>query len=911
MRPLIEEARFRRLLNRAALLPLFLTAVLSGMLILQVVSLLNVFARLDHTTAIIAQAFATQKLLLERETGKRGYLLTGEPVYLEPYEKARTEVAPALDRLERLVAGDADQTRRVQDIRVLQAQWDAQALVELDLKNQNQLTPEALRPQTSKHLTDAVRDKFDQLIAFEQSLRAVRSRNAHASARRTIWMALGATLLGGGLLTLSSRRQLTTLAGDYAQATTTMRSQAQAIKNREEWLRTLLRSVDDGVIATDGLGAVTLVNRQAEALTGWTHAEALGRTVGEVFRAQSEGEATAAADAGNDVERAVLRLLRADEAAAPSVTGDALLVARDGGQTPIALSAAPIQTDENGSTSGVVIAFRDIRKRKAVEEELLRAKEAAEGANRIKSQFLANMSHELRTPLNAIIGYSEMLGEEAEEEEALSGFAPDLQRIHSAGKHLLALINDILDLSKIEAGKMELYLEEFEVGAMIRDVSATVQTLIDKKGNRLVVHCPDDIGTMVADLTKVRQALFNLLSNAAKFTENGEITLLVARSAPDDEIHFTVRDTGIGLTGEQMSRLFEVFSQADASTTRKFGGTGLGLAITRRFARLMGGDVVVESAPGEGSAFTVRLPARVPEKPAEAAAAPDAAAADAGAEPTATPEPPHSPQGGVVLVIDDDPAARDLMRRFLSREGFRAEVAGDGEEGLRLARALRPAAITLDVMMPGMDGWAVLQALKSDPETADIPVIMLTMGGDKNLGFALGATDYLTKPVDKTRLGAVLARYRCGEGEEASCPPVLLVEDDAPTRDMLCAMLRKEGWEVVEAANGRAALQCVTERRPRIVLLDLMMPEMDGFEFAHRLRQNPEWRDIPIIVLTAKDITDDDRQRLNGHVATILQKGAYSRDSLLREVRALVKAGEGGPPRAAEAHAPLSIGETC
>jgi CHASE3 domain sensor protein len=524
MRPLIEEARFRRLLNRAALLPLFLTAVLSGMLILQVVSLLNVFARLDHTTAIIAQAFAAQKLLLERETGKRGYLLTGEPVYLEPYEKARTEVAPALDRLERLVAGDADQTRRVQDIRVLQAQWDAQALVELDLKNQNQLTPEALRPQTSKHLTDAVRDKFDQLIAFEQSLRAVRSRNAHASARRTIWMALGATLLGGGLLTLSSRRQLTTLAGDYAQATTTMRSQAQAIKNREEWLRTLLRSVDDGVIATDGLGAVTLVNRQAEALTGWTHAEALGKIVGEVFCAQSgDTEAASAADAGSDVESAVLRLLRPDEAAAPGSRAKRdrrrpAGRARRRNHAGRAVGGPDPDRRERGHVG------RGDRVSRHPRAQSLRGRTAARQGNRRgrePHEIAVPRQHEPRTA-NAPERDHWLLGNAGG--RGRSGGSPARvrarpQRIHNAGKHLLALINDILDLSKIEAGKMELYLEEFEVGAMIRDVSATVQTLIDKKGNRLVVHCPDDIGTMVADLTKVRQALFNLLSNAAKFTE--------------------------------------------------------------------------------------------------------------------------------------------------------------------------------------------------------------------------------------------------------------------------------------------------------------------------------------------------------------------------------------------------------
>jgi len=515
--------------------------------------------------------------------------------------------------------------------------------------------------------------------------------------------------------------------------------------------------------------------------------------------------------------------------------------------------------------------------RKQAEEDLRRAKDAAEAASRTKSQFLANMSHELRTPMNAILGYSEMLQEEAED-EGLDNFTPDLQKIQNAGKHLLSLINDILDLSKIEAGKMELYLEDFDVAATVADVAATVQTLVAKKNNTLVVHCPPDAGPMRADLTKVRQSLFNLLSNAAKFTENGEITLDVRREGAD--WLFTVRDSGIGMTGEQMSGLFEAFAQADASTTRKYGGTGLGLAITRRFCRMMGGDTTVTSEPGRGSAFTLRLPAVV------------SGARDVGDAPrqAIVPEAPPAPAGGdLVLVIDDDPAARDLMHRFLTKEGFRPATAAGGEEGLRLARTLRPVAITLDVMMPGMDGWAVLQQLKADPETQDIPVIMLTMVDNKNIGFALGATDYMTKPIDRGRLAALLGRYRC-TGETCG---VLLVEDDEPTREMMRALLVREGWNVVEAANGRVALACMETACPDLILLDLMMPEMDGFEFAQRLRGRAEWRAVPVIVLTAKDITEADRLRLNGYVEKIVQKGAWDQGALVREIGALVAARRG------------------
>ena len=488
-------------------------------------------------------------------------------------------------------------------------------------------------------------------------------------------------------------------------------------------------------------------------------------------------------------------------------------------------------------------------------------------ADRHKSEFLANMSHELRTPLNAIIGYSEMLQEDAADLGA-EQFTDDLKKINAAGKHLLELINAVLDLSKIEAGKMELYLETFDVAGLVKDIAAVISPLAAKNANRLDVRCPGTIGTMRADLTKVRQALFNLLSNACKFTERGTITLAVTREALDgrDGLVFSVHDTGIGMTPEQLTKLFEAFSQADAATTRKYGGTGLGLALSRRLCRMMGGDVTVESEAGRGSTFTIRLPVEVREAAEEAAVRTEPVAVDAV---------------GTVLVIDDEPAVRDLMQRFLTKEGFRVVTASGGEEGLRQARDIRPDAITLDVMMPGMDGWAVLSALKADPDLADTPVIMLTIVDDRNLGYALGASDYLTKPIDRDRLVTVLDKYRRDL-------PVLVVDDDAGVRQLLRRMLEPAGYRVLEAENGRIALQQLRDVVPSVVLLDLMMPEMDGFEFVTEFRRHESWRGIPIVVITAKDLSGDDRERLNGYVQRILQKGAYGRDDLLAEVRELV-----------------------
>lgn len=507
--------------------------------------------------------------------------------------------------------------------------------------------------------------------------------------------------------------------------------------------------------------------------------------------------------------------------------------------------------------------------------ELATAKEAADAANQAKSQFLASMSHELRTPLNAIIGYSEMLQEEAEDVKQ-PGFIPDLERIHGAGKHLLGLINDILDLSKIEAGKMTLFLEEFDVARLIEEVKATVLPLVARNGNRLDVVCPADIGRMRADITKVRQALFNLLSNASKFTEKGIITLRVARTAnaKPSTLKFEVSDTGIGMTREQLAKLFQAFTQADSSTSRKYGGTGLGLVISRRFCHLMGGDITVKSEHGKGSTFTITLPDEVKEPSAQPIPAIPSPA------PHSAPATPHS----TVLVIDDDPAVHDLMRRSLGKDGYWVEVAADGQTGINLAKQHKPAVITLDVMMPHLDGWSVLTALKGDPATAEIPVIMLTIIDDKQMGFALGAADYFTKPIDFHRLHQVLEKYRKPANHQA----VLVVEDNPETREMLRRILEKDGWQVAEAENGRAGLAKLNGTTPALILLDLMMPEMDGFEFMEVLRQRGNGKTVPVIVITAKDLTPEDRRRLNGGVERIIQKSASSHDEVLGIVRALL-----------------------
>jgi signal transduction histidine kinase/CheY-like chemotaxis protein len=490
-------------------------------------------------------------------------------------------------------------------------------------------------------------------------------------------------------------------------------------------------------------------------------------------------------------------------------------------------------------------------------------------ANEAKSRFLANMSHELRTPLNAIIGYSEMLQEEAED-LGHTELVPDLGRIRTAGRHLLDLINSVLDLSKIEAGKMDLYLENFSIRNLVDEAESVTKPLAEKNGNQLQIDCPSTIGNMYGDQTKTRQCLFNLLSNAAKFTEKGEIKLEVRREPGiPDTITFRVADTGVGMSKQEMDRIFEPFTQADASTTRRFGGTGLGLAITRKFCELMGGTIHVDSTLGAGATFTIALPATLGNAPDE----------------VTRHQPLKEARGqSLILAIDDDPSVHDLVKRTLLKHGFAVESAYSGEDGLRQARKLRPDAITLDVLMRGMDGWAVLSALKSDHEVNHIPVIMLTVMDNRNQAFLLGATEYLSKPVNRSKLIEVLSRYR----HQRHPGRVLVVEDDFDARRIITNALQSDGWVVDEAENGRAALECIERSRPALILLDLMMPQMDGFEFVARFRESPANRNIPIVVLTAKEVTPEERARLNGQVFEIVQKGSIGIDQILNDLGNLI-----------------------
>jgi signal transduction histidine kinase/DNA-binding response OmpR family regulator/HAMP domain-containing protein len=525
---------------------------------------------------------------------------------------------------------------------------------------------------------------------------------------------------------------------------------------------------------------------------------------------------------------------------------------------------------------GTVAVYTDITeiKRRAAQLEL--ARDQAMAATRAKSQFLTNMSHELRTPLNAIIGITEMLKEDAQE----AGEAPliePLDRIHHAGAHLLALINEILDLAKIESGKLVLHPEEVDLGSLMEEVARTADPLAAKNGNRLEIKIGSDLGIIEADSVRIRQVALNLLSNACKFTRNGTVTLRASREVDSEggRVTISVQDTGIGLTEGQCAKLFQEFTQADSSTTRKYGGTGLGLAISRRLCRIMGGDIEVHSTVGKGSTFTVTLPA------GRGLTGKRGVHSDPKRSPTYT-QPVG--QGRRALVIDDEYTSREILRQILTREGFEVMTAESGRHGIQMARDFQPSVITLDVLMHDLDGWKTLQELKRDVELRDIPVIMVTIVDEENRGYALGAAAYLTKPVNRECLLKALASCHPNHAS----PRVLVIEDDPHTRGWLTRILREDGWEVGEAENGRIALERLSLVNPDIILLDLMMPEMDGFEFVDEMRRDEQTRHIPLIVLTAADLSSEDHRRLSGGIRKILRKRLGGKDEVLSSLREII-----------------------
>ncbi len=503
--------------------------------------------------------------------------------------------------------------------------------------------------------------------------------------------------------------------------------------------------------------------------------------------------------------------------------------------------------------------------------EMENARDEARDASDQKTKFFANMSHELRTPLNAILGYGEMLYEDCED-MGYEDLLPDLKKITSSGTHLLSLINNILDLSKIEAGKMELFVTSFEIENMVQTIKDVSEPLAAKNENDFVIKLDGAMGSMSQDETKLRQCITNFLSNGFKFTKNGTVTLDV-KSRTDGDIEFVdfaVVDTGAGMSPEGVAKVFEEYTQAERSTSANYGGTGLGLPISKKFAEMMGGDVVVTSEEGVGSTFTMSVPREYPEYTEDEVDANVINLDD---------------QDNLVVLVDDDVAMHDLIKRTISKLNLTLLGATNSEKGMELIREIKPKLILLDVLMPGRDGWSLLKECKTDQELKNIPVIMISQLNQSNLASSLGANDYLTKPIDRTHFINTVKRVL---GNETQDHKVLVIDDDKDVRELLSRILKDAGFRPIDARDGKEGLER-TKDEPSLIILDLEMPRMDGFEFLENYIKNvPEEKRSPILVFSGKDLTEVQEDLLKERVVGLVKKDDVSMENLSKMIQGIL-----------------------
>jgi signal transduction histidine kinase/DNA-binding response OmpR family regulator len=505
----------------------------------------------------------------------------------------------------------------------------------------------------------------------------------------------------------------------------------------------------------------------------------------------------------------------------------------------------------------------------AFSHAILRAKEEVERASKFKDQFLSTMSHELRTPLNAVLGFSDLLTEER------YGPLNDRQKrylnhIHTGGKHLLTLINDILDLSKIEAGRLQLAIENVRVNSTLAEAIDTMRSLADKKSQTLVQHAAADLSVR-ADGTRFKQVLMNLIGNAIKFTpENGRIE--VAAQQLGDMVRVDVRDSGPGIPPEEQKRIFEAFYRL-RNSEKAVEGTGLGLAITQRLVELHGGQLGIESQPGSGSCFYFTLPRAITiEKE-------DVPQVSAGFK---------TGESICILVVEDNSAAAQLLQSHLTSAGYRVELCNQPQDVVERAAQLQPGAVTLDVVMRPINGWELLTNLKSDPRTAKIPVIMVSIVDQPSTGALLGADEYIVKPVEKAALLASVERCLNRRPRVERVRPILVVEDDTPTREFIAELLSKEGYAVGTAADGAAARAQVKASIPELVILDLILPDVNGFHLLAEWRADSRTSDLPVFVLTSKELTSQEREYLGMNTSAFLQKHESWQESLVRQLQRTV-----------------------
>ena len=629
----------------------------------------------------------------------------------------------------------------------------------------------------------------------------------------------------------------------------------RALASQEALYRTLIEAAPQVIWVADADGQVALLNKAWHEFSGRTEEESLGTRWAEALHPEDLPDVLAKWE----------RAYRHGE----TYSGECRFQAKDGSYQTFIFIGTPVR-DDSGKIINWVGINTNIADRVQAEIALQEAKDAAEYANRAKSEFLATMSHELRTPLNAIIGFSEILRDE------IIGTVNDEQKelaidIHTSGNHLLAMINDILDLSKIEAGKMDLQLENFFVTEAVTEVNTIINALANQKQIRLTLEIDQDV-SIEADKIKFKQILYNLLSNAIKFTDEGG-TVTTKFKASNSALLGSVTDTGVGISPQDREKLFQPFTQLDASSTRAHSGTGLGLALTNRLIQLHGGKIWVESEINEGSTFSFTFPLHQQEEGVEVTPSDVSNSEAANA----------FGNNRTILVAEDNEQAAQLLGIYLTEAGYQVEYATDGEEAIVKASEIHPFAITLDILLPKKDGWQVLREMKTKPNLQSIPVIIISVTEERQLAFGLGAVDHLVKPIDKETLIASLRSLKLPSRDGS--PRILVVDDDPQTVRLLSTVLISDGYEVLKVYGGSEAIETAISQSPDLIILDMMMPQVDGFQVIRRLTDDARTRDIPIVICTALDLTDEDRDRLNGQIQSIIQKTGNVKEELLAAIK--------------------------
>jgi PAS domain S-box-containing protein len=818
-----------------------------------------------HTYRVLENLHALVSSLQDAERGQRGYVISGKDEYLQPYRRSVTEVESRLTGLRNLTADNPAQQERLKVLAGITARRVASLERTLSIRRA-QGRDSALARILAGHgqaLMDSARGTIAEMQSAEQALLRTRSGQAEARARGTQLGIILATGLGLLLLITSAalanreirarlkaeagiRRANEDLEGRVAERTEELESMNEGLRRTADELEALVQAAPVAIVGIDMQGNVLSWYGGAQTMFGWTADEAVGKMLANVPSEKQEE----------------FRALRTRVEHGDSIVGlETYRVRKDGSRIDVSVSYAPLH-DRQGHTVGATIVYQDITERRVIAEQR-QARETAEAANQAKSNFLANMSHELRTPLNAIIGFSELLGDQT--------FGPLNEKqqryvtnVHTSGQHLLQLVNDILDLAKVEAGRLVLEPETINLKALLHDMQRGLEPLAVAKRQTFTLEIPEELPTLIADRSKVKQILYNLLSNAIKFTKEAGRLGIRASSLPADDhgqpqIQIAVWDSGIGIAPEDLPRIFLEFEQLDSSYVRQQEGTGLGLALSQRLVEAHGGRIWVESTVGKGSTFTLLLPA-------------SRRGSDVGS-PVVTAEriQRQDRQRPLVLVVEDDTTGRELLAHYLVENGYAVAYAGTGAEAFELARRLKPAAISLDILLPDVHGLDLLRRLHAEPETKNIPAIVVSITDDRDLGLSAGAAAWLVKPVNRGQFIEALDRVM-PNGNGAGNKLALVVDDDADAVELATDVLRQRGFEVIQAFGGSDGLALALHRLPGLIVLDLSMPGMSGFTVAQQLRADPRTRHTPILVSTALDLSSAEREALLRHVQTIVPK---------------------------------------